>query len=123
MYGALSGSLRRAAAPPPRTRRAARGGARGEAPGGAAAGPRAVGGRGGAPLAEVSDEPFAQPQIARLNELRIGITEDRTEADLALGRHADVVSELGALVAAHPLRERLYQLLMVALYRCGRQSE
>jgi len=77
----------------------------------------------GAPLADVSDEPFAQPQIARLNELRIGITEDRIEADLALGRHADVVSELGALVAAHPLRERLYQLLMVALYRCGRQSE
>ena len=77
----------------------------------------------GAPLAVVSEEPFAQPQIARLNELRIGITEDRIEADLALGRHADVVSELGALVAAHPLRERLYQLLMVALYRCGRQSE
>ncbi|MGN6677791.1 MAG: BTAD domain-containing putative transcriptional regulator, partial [Streptosporangiaceae bacterium] len=77
----------------------------------------------GAPLADVSDEPFAQPQIARLNELRIGITEDRIEADLALGRHADVVSELCALVAAHPLRERLYQLLMIALYRCGRQSE
>jgi YVTN family beta-propeller protein len=77
----------------------------------------------GAPLADVSDEPFAQVQIARLNELRIGITEDRIEADLALGRHADVVSELGALVGAHPLRERLYQLLMVALYRCGRQSE
>ena len=77
----------------------------------------------GAPLTEVSDEPFAQPEIARLNELRIGINEDRIEADLALGRHADVVSELSALVAAYPLRERLYQLLMIALYRCGRQSE
>ena len=44
------------------------------------------------------------------------------EADIALGRHVDVVSELGVLVAAHPLRERLYQLLMIALYRCGRQG-
>ena len=77
----------------------------------------------GAPLADVSYEQFAQPEIARLNELRMGITEDRIEADLALGRHAGAVSELGALVAAHPLRERLYQLLMIALYRCGRQSE
>jgi YVTN family beta-propeller protein len=77
----------------------------------------------GAPLADVSDEPFAQSEIARLNELRVGIIEDRIEADLALGRHADVVSELGALVGAYPLRERLYQLLLIALYRCGRQSE
>jgi ABC-type transport system substrate-binding protein/DNA-binding SARP family transcriptional activator/streptogramin lyase len=77
----------------------------------------------GAPLADVSDEAFAQPEIARLNDLRMGIIEDRIEADLALGRHGGVVSELGALVAEQPLRERLYQLLMVALYRCGRQSE
>ena len=77
----------------------------------------------GAPLADVSDEQFAQPEITRLNDLRTGIIEDRIEADLALGRHAEVVSELGALVAAHPLRERLYQFLMIALYRCGRQSE
>ena len=77
----------------------------------------------GAPLADLSDELFAQVEIARLEELRAGVIEDRIEADLALGRHADVVSELGALVAARPLRERLYQLLMIALYRCGRQSE
>ena len=77
----------------------------------------------GAPLADVSDEAFAQPEIARLNDLRMGIIEDRIEADLALGRHGGVVSELGALVAEHPLRERLYQLLMVALYRCGRQAD
>lgn len=77
----------------------------------------------GAPLTDVSDEPFAQSEIARLNELRVGIIEDRIEADLALGCHAGVVSELGALVRAYPLRERLYQLLMIALYRCGRQSE
>jgi len=77
----------------------------------------------GAPLADVSDEEFAQPEIARLNDLRMGIIEDRIEADLALGRHGGVVCELGALVAEHPLRERLYQLLMVALYRCGRQAD
>jgi YVTN family beta-propeller protein len=77
----------------------------------------------GAALAEVSDEPFAQAEIARLNELRAGVIEDRIEADLALGRHGDVVCELEALVAVHPLRERLYQQLMIALYRCGRQAE
>ena len=77
----------------------------------------------GAPLADVSDEPFAQPQIAWLEELRADVIEDRIEADLALGQHAEVVSELEALVVAHPLRERLYQQLMIALYRCGRQAE
>ena len=77
----------------------------------------------GAPLAEVSDELFAQAEIARLNELRAGAIEDRIEADLALGRHGDVVSELEALIAVHPLRERLYQQLMIALYRSGRQAQ
>jgi YVTN family beta-propeller protein len=77
----------------------------------------------GSPLADLCYEPFAQVEIGRLEELRLGAVEDCIEADLALGRHADAVSELGALVAAHPLRERLYQLLMIALYRCGRQSE
>jgi YVTN family beta-propeller protein len=77
----------------------------------------------GAPLAEVSYEPFAQAEIARLEELRAGVVEDRIEADLALGRHRDVVSELEALAAAYPLRERLHQHLMIALYRCGRQAE
>jgi len=77
----------------------------------------------GEPLADIGPEHFAQPEITRLEELRASAIEDRMEADIALGRHADVVSELGVLVAAHPLRERLYQLLMVALYRCGRQAE
>jgi YVTN family beta-propeller protein len=77
----------------------------------------------GEPLADISQEPFAQPEVARLNELRLGIIEDRIEADLALGRHAAIIGELGALVAVHPFRERLYQLLMIALYRCGRQAE
>ena len=77
----------------------------------------------GAPLADVGDEAFAQAEIARLEELRAAVLEDRIEADLALGRHGDVVGELEALAAAHPVRERLYQQLMIALYRCGRQAE
>jgi peptide/nickel transport system substrate-binding protein len=77
----------------------------------------------GVPLADFRFEPFAQAEIARLEELRAGVVEDRIEADLALGRHAHSVSELEALVAADPLRERLHQQLMVALYRCGRQAD
>jgi ABC-type transport system substrate-binding protein/DNA-binding SARP family transcriptional activator/streptogramin lyase len=77
----------------------------------------------GAPLADVGDEPFAQAEIGRLEELRAGVIEDRIEADLALGHHAHVVGELEALVAAQPLRERLCEQLMIALYRCGRQAE
>jgi ABC-type transport system substrate-binding protein/DNA-binding SARP family transcriptional activator/streptogramin lyase len=77
----------------------------------------------GGPLTGVGDESFAQAEIARLEELRARVIEDRIEAELALGGHADVIGELGALVAAHPLRERPYQLLMVALYRAGRQPE
>src|SRR5215470_2499661 len=77
----------------------------------------------GDPLADLAGEPFAQVEIGRLDELRLGAVEDRIEADLALGRHADVVGELETLVAAHPLRERVYGQLMLALYRCGRQAE
>ena len=62
-------------------------------------------------------------EAGRLEELRLGATEDRIEADLALGRHADVTGELEALVAVHPLRERLHGQLMLALYRGGRQAE
>ena len=74
-------------------------------------------------LADLSSEPFAQVEIRRLEELRLGAIEERLEADLALGRHAELVSELEVLVAAHPLRERLHGQLMIALYRCGRQAE
>ena len=77
----------------------------------------------GAPLADFRHEPFAHTEIDRLEELRAEVVEDRIEADLALGRHADVVSELEALVAEHPLRERLQGQLMIALYRCGRQAD
>jgi DNA-binding SARP family transcriptional activator/streptogramin lyase len=77
----------------------------------------------GPPLADFAYEPFAQAEIARLEEMRLRAVEQRIEADLALGRHADVVGELEALVAAQPLREGLRRQLMLALYRCGRQAE
>ena len=77
----------------------------------------------GPPLADFAYEPFAQTEIARLEELRVGALEDRIDADLALGEHGSVVPELEALVAAHPLRERLRRQLMLALYRSGRQAD
>jgi DNA-binding SARP family transcriptional activator len=61
--------------------------------------------------------------ITRLEELRISVLERRIEADLALGRHRELVGELEALVQAHPWRERLTGQLMLALYRSGRQAD
>jgi DNA-binding SARP family transcriptional activator len=77
----------------------------------------------GSPLAEFAYEDFAQGEIGRLEELRLAALEERVEADLAFGRHAELVPELEMLVSAHPLRERLRGQLIVALYRCGRQAE
>jgi DNA-binding SARP family transcriptional activator len=77
----------------------------------------------GAPLADFTFEPFAQSEIGRLEELHVTALEERVDALLALGRHAEVVGELEALVAAHPLRERLRAQLMLALYRARRQAE
>jgi DNA-binding SARP family transcriptional activator len=77
----------------------------------------------GPPLADFTYEPFAQQEIARLDELRLVAIEQRIDADLALGRHAQVVGELEALVGDHPMRERIRGQLMLALYRCGRQAE
>jgi DNA-binding SARP family transcriptional activator len=77
----------------------------------------------GPALADFAYESFAQPAIARLDEIRLAATELRIEADLALGRHDELVGELEALVAEHPLRERLRGCLMAALYRSGRQAE
>jgi DNA-binding SARP family transcriptional activator/tetratricopeptide (TPR) repeat protein len=77
----------------------------------------------GPALADCADIPYARAEAARLEELRSAATEDRIEAELELGRHADLVAELEALVAQHPLRERLRAQLMVALYRSGRQAE
>ena len=77
----------------------------------------------GPALADLAFEPFAQAEAARLDELRVAALEDRIAAELALGRHAAVASELEPLIAEHPLRERLRRLQMLALYRCGRQAE
>jgi DNA-binding SARP family transcriptional activator len=77
----------------------------------------------GPPLADLAYEPFAQPEIARLDELRLAVLEQRIDADLALGRHAELVGELEALIARHPLREGLRGQLMLALYRSARQAE
>jgi DNA-binding SARP family transcriptional activator/streptogramin lyase len=77
----------------------------------------------GPPLADLAYAPFAASKIGRLLELRLSVIEDRIEADLALGRHFELVPELTALVAEYPLCERLRAQLMVALYRTGRQSE
>jgi predicted ATPase/DNA-binding SARP family transcriptional activator len=77
----------------------------------------------GPALADFVYEDFAQTEIARLEAARAAAVEDRVEAELALGNHAHLVGELEALVAAHPLRERLRAQLMLALYRAGRQAE
>ncbi|HEY3009942.1 MAG TPA: BTAD domain-containing putative transcriptional regulator, partial [Micromonosporaceae bacterium] len=77
----------------------------------------------GPALDEFAYEPFAQAAIAELEELRLAALEERVEADLALGRHAELVAELEGLIAEHPLRERLRAQLMLALYRCGRQVD
>ena len=77
----------------------------------------------GSPLADVADEPFAQTEIPRLEELRVRALELRLEADLGRGRHADVVGEVEALVREHPLRERPRAVLMRALYGAGRHAE
>jgi predicted ATPase/DNA-binding SARP family transcriptional activator len=77
----------------------------------------------GAALAEFADRPWAQAEAARLEELRLGAVEARVELGLAGGGHVGLVGELEGLVAAHPTRERLRGLLMVALYRSGRQAD
>jgi DNA-binding SARP family transcriptional activator len=77
----------------------------------------------GPPLADLLFEPFAQPEVHRLEELRLAVLEDLAEAELEAGGAADLVPELEGLVAQHPLRERLRVPLMLALYRGGRQAE
>jgi DNA-binding SARP family transcriptional activator len=76
----------------------------------------------GTPLGDV-EAPFATSEAAALDELRLAAVEGRVDADLERGRHAELVPELGALVRAHPLRERLRGQQILALYRCGRQAD
>jgi DNA-binding SARP family transcriptional activator len=77
----------------------------------------------GPPFEDFTYEPFAQAEIARLEEERLVAFEERVDADLALGRDAELVAELEATISENPLRERLRAQLMLALYRCGRQAD
>jgi predicted ATPase/DNA-binding SARP family transcriptional activator len=77
----------------------------------------------GTPLADLAYEPFAQREIARLEELRVAALEDLNDAKLALGRHGETVGQLDALIGDHPYRERLRAQLMLSLYRCERQAD
>jgi predicted ATPase/DNA-binding SARP family transcriptional activator len=97
----------------------------GRAAGDAAAGPleEALGLWRGPALAEFADQPWAQAEAARLEELRLGAVEALVELRLAAGDHTGLVGELEGLVAEHPTRERLRGQLMVALYRSGRQAD
>jgi YVTN family beta-propeller protein len=73
-------------------------------------------------LGDLADFEFARVTAARYDELRLTATEGRIEADLALGRHRDLVGELDRLTDLHPLRERLHEQRMLARYRCGDQA-
>jgi predicted ATPase/DNA-binding SARP family transcriptional activator len=75
------------------------------------------------PLEEFADREWSPPAAARLQEVFLGALEDRIDADLAAGRHDDVVEEIRAVLGEHAFRERLWGQLMLALYRCGRQAD
>ena len=77
----------------------------------------------GRPFADLAEEPFAQREGARLEDVRVSALERLFEAKMALARHAEVVSPLEALIAEHPYRERLHAQLMLALYRADRQAD
>jgi DNA-binding SARP family transcriptional activator len=77
----------------------------------------------GPPLADLALEPWAAPEAARLRDRVLDVTEARIDADLALGRHRQLVPEIEALTTEHPFREHLLTQLMVALYRSGRQAD
>src|SRR5207247_6081685 len=77
----------------------------------------------GPPFGDLAFEPFAQSEIGRLEELRLGAAEDRIGAELELGLHDEVVGELEAFALRHASRERLRELQMLALYRSGRQTD
>jgi predicted ATPase/DNA-binding SARP family transcriptional activator len=77
----------------------------------------------GRALADVAEVELLAREGARLEELRLLATEGRVEADLALGQHSEVIGELEGLAAEYPVRERLWRLLVLALYRAGRQAD
>ncbi|MFI6603916.1 BTAD domain-containing putative transcriptional regulator [Nonomuraea sp. NPDC050536] len=77
----------------------------------------------GEPLSDFNDVPFLAITAARLEELRLGVLEDRIESDLALRLHSHLLTELAEIVGTHPLREGFRAQLMLALYRAGRQAE
>jgi predicted ATPase/class 3 adenylate cyclase len=77
----------------------------------------------GPALVDFAYEAFAQAEAARLEELRVSALEDKIDADLALGRHGELVGDLEAAACDNPLRERLWAQWMLALYRAGRQAE
>ena len=77
----------------------------------------------GEPYADVTYEAWAAGEIARLAELRVAAEELRIEAELELGGHASAIAELEPLIRAHPLQERLRYLMVLALYRAGRQAD
>jgi DNA-binding SARP family transcriptional activator len=77
----------------------------------------------GAPLLDVPSETLWRQHVPGLEQMRLQATEGRIDADLRLGRHGELVGELQALIDANPLIERLHALLMLALYRAGRQGE
>ena len=77
----------------------------------------------GEPLADLVDEPFAATEIPRLERLRETAAELAIDADLAAGRHQQVLAEIEARLGRNPMRERLHAQRMLALYRCGRQAE
>lgn len=77
----------------------------------------------GPALADLDREPFTELATGRLEEIRLAALEQRLDAELALGRHRELVGELDELMAQHPLHEPFASRLMLALYRSGRQAD
>jgi len=77
----------------------------------------------GPALADLELETFAQEEIRRLEELRLAAVEERLDAEIAIGRHREAIGELESLISRNPLRERPRAMLMLALYRSGRQAD
>jgi DNA-binding SARP family transcriptional activator len=84
---------------------------------------RALGMFRGPPLDDLAFFPFAQPEVRRLEELRLSALQDRIDAELESGRDGDLIGELSILAEEHPFVERFHGQLMLALYRAGRQAE